>query len=100
MVEMMSAEAFERELDSITQPISLSDFINQHVRRYFNNCRLYCFFSNNSLRHIAISSIDSEFNHKLCNVWPMNPIKFSDYDDDSNDGFTIRVYDDGSYRIE
>ena len=100
MVEMMSAEAFERELGSITQPISLSDFINQHVRRYFNNCRLYCFFSNNSLRHIAISSIDSEFNHKLYNVWPMNPIKFSDYDDDSNDGFTIRVYDGGSYRIE
>ncbi len=96
----MAAEAFEAELNSITQAISLSDFVKQYVQRYFTNCRLYCFFSNNSLRHIAISSIDSEFNHKLYNVWPMNPIKFSDYDDDSEGGLTIRVYDNVSYRIE
>lgn len=99
MVEMTSAQAFERELKSITQPITIEEFINQHVRRCFNNCRLYCLFSNNSLRHIAISIIDSEFNHNLCNVWLMNPIEFSDYDVDSNDGITIRVYDDGLYNV-
>ena len=95
------AQAFESEISSITQAISLNDFVNQYVRKYFNNCRLYCLItSKNLLRHIALSIFDSEFNHKFCNVWPMNPIEFSDYNDDSDNGLTIRVYNDGSYKIE
>ena len=94
-------QAFESEISSITQAISLSEFIQQYVRKYFNTCRLYCHVTGNSLRHIALSIFDSEFTyHKLCHVWPMHPIEFSDYDDDSDNGLTIRVYEDGTYQIE
>ena len=100
MVEMLSAKAFETELNSITQAISLSDFIQQHVRKHFKNCRMCCIFSYNSLRHLAILSFDSDGNNvKHYDVWPMNPIEISDYNSDYNNDYksdlTIYVYEDG-----
>ena len=98
MVEMMSAKAFETELNSITQTLSLSDFINQHVRKYFNNCYLYCIFSDNAIEYMHVHYFDSEFSYHF-NIYPDNPIKISDHNSD-DDHITIRVHDDGSYEIE
>ena len=91
--------AFESDLDSITQPISLSEFIQQYVRKYFNNCHLYCSITGNLLRYMQMLIIDSEFNCKRCEVWLTHSIEFSDYDDDSDVTSTIRVYPDGTYKF-
>ena len=93
-------QAFESDLNSITQAISLNDFIQQYVRKYFNNCRLFCLFTENSLRHIAMLIIDSEFNCKRYDVWPMHPIEFSDTDIDYDNKPSILVYPDGTYKIQ